>query len=394
MKKSTLIITIISFLLLSCGGTKKTENAISSGNYDQAFEIAVQKLNKDKAKNAKQIPYLKDAFDKAAKRDLDRINALKQQNNSANLEQIYKTYMKLDVRQDEIILLEPLYFEGQKYDFQVVDYTKDIAKAKKKYSDQLYHKALPLMNNSKENSRQAFKILEDLQYINPNYRTDLAQLIRQTKKRGSNFVFVKLQNKVVSQLKDSTSKSILKSFTNINTGNFTNKWIQFHDKKDNTVTYDYEATIYLDKITVVPEKTKTQVVNQQKEVQNGWNYKLDAKGNVMKDEKGNDIKTPKMEKVSAQVTLYQQSKSTILDGKVTLKNLKTSVVSSPTPINGEAKLEHIYGTYKGNPKAIDQKYYEALKKKVAVFPPNSDFNKFALQTFKQKVENFFSQQKF
>jgi major membrane immunogen (membrane-anchored lipoprotein) len=49
MKKITFLL-LIAFLTTSCGGTKKTENAITSGNYDQAFDIAVQKLTKDKIK--------------------------------------------------------------------------------------------------------------------------------------------------------------------------------------------------------------------------------------------------------------------------------------------------------------------------------------------------------
>ena len=45
-------------------------------------------------------------------------------------------------------------------------------------------------------------------------------------------------------------------------------------------------------------------------------------------------------------------------------------------------------------KAIDKKYHEALNKKHAQFPTDSAFNKFALQTFKQKVEELLSKQQY
>ncbi len=392
MKKITFIITTISLLIISCSGAKKTQKAISSGNYNQAFDIAVQKLTKDKNKYKKHVPLLKDAYMKAAKRDLAEIARMKKQK-PTDLKGIYNKYMSLDVRQDEIILLEPLYFEGQQVQFDVTDYTKDIAEAKKKYSDKLYNVAQPLIYGSKLDSRKAHKILEDLQYVNPDYRSDLSSLIATAKKRGSDFVFVKLHNNVASQLKDSTSQSILKNFAKIRSGDFANKWIVLHDKKDYSVVYNYQADIYLDKITVIPEKVNTQKVNQEKEIQTGWIYQKDAKGNVMKDAQGNDIKKPKMGKVSAVVNLFQQIKSTTLDGKVIMKNLKTGTSSNTTPIKGEAKLENIYATYKGEPKAIEEKYFQALKNKSKTFPPDGDFNKFALQTFKVKVEQFLAQQK-
>lgn len=392
MKKITILITAISLLIISCSGAKKTQKAISSGNYNQAFDIAVQKLTKDKNKYEKHVPLLKDAYTKAANRDLADIARMKKQN-PADLKGIYNKYMSLDVRQDEIILLEPLYFEGKQIQFDVTDYTKGIADAKKKYSDKLYNAAHPLIYSSKLDSRKAHKILEDLQYVNPNYRSDLSSLIATAKKRGSDFVFVKLHNNVARQLMDSTSQSILKNFAKIRSGDFANKWIVLHDKKDYSVVYNYQADIYLDKITVIPEKVNTQKVNQEKEIQTGWIYQKDAKGNVMKDEQGNDIKKPKMGKVNAVVNLFQQTKSTTLDGKLIMKNLKTGTSSNATPIKGEAKLENVYATYKGEPKAIEEKYFQALKNKSKTFPADGAFNKFALQTFKLKVEQFLAKQK-
>ena len=392
MKKITILVSIISLLLISCSGTKKTQKAISSGNYDEAFNIAVKKLTKDKSKYEKQVPLLKDAFTKAANRDLAEIAKLKKQK-PANLKSIYNKYMSLDVRQDEIILLEPLSFEGNQVQFSVTDYTKDIADAKKKYSDKLYNTAQPLIYGSKLDARKSHGILEELQYVNPNYRSDLSTLIATAKKRGSDFVFVKLHNSVADKLKDSASQSILKSFAKIRSGDFANKWIVLHDKKDYSVVYNYQADIYLDKFTAIPEKLNSQKVNQEKEVQTGWIYQKDANGNVMKDAEGNDIKKPKMEKVKAEVTLFQQTKTTTLEGKVVMKNLKTNTSSNPNPVKGEAKLENLYATYKGEPKAIDQKYFEALKNKSKTFPSDGEFNKFALQTFKVKVEQFLAKQK-
>jgi len=392
MKKNIFYTLLITFILTSCSGTQKTKSAISSGNYSAAFDNAIEKLNKDKKKYAKQIPLLKEAYDKSNAKDLSTINKLKNQNSIDALKTIYKTYMNLDVRQDEITLLEPLNYEGKNYKFKKKDYSKDIAEAKKNYSDKLFQQVSPLLNGTKQDARKAYEILNKIQVINPDYRSDLNQLINNAQKKGMQYVLVNLKNNIANQLKDSTSLAILKNYTSINTGNFTNKWITFHNKKDHSVTYDYQTDISLDKITRIPEKLNTQKVPQEKEIQTGWNYKYDAKGNIMKDKDGNEIKTPKIEKVRAEVILYQQIKSTTLDGKLSLKNLKTGKVLGTAPVQSEAKLENIFATYKGNPKAIDQKYYDALKNKRKQFPDDTAFTKFALQTFKEKIEAILSKQ--
>ncbi len=393
MKKINKFLIVLTIILSSCSGTQKTKSAISSGNYDVAFENAISKLNKDKIKFSKQVPLLKEAYDKANAKDLAEISQLKKSKDKQNLKRIYNLYMKLDVRQDEVILLEPLKHDGKTYSFKAKDYTKDIVNSRKKYSDYLYSTALPLLYGSKQNIRKAHEILSKIQVINPDYRSDLNQQILDTKKRGMDYVIVKLKNNVANQLKDSTSLSILKKFSSLSTGNFTNEWILFHDKRNYNVHYDYEAEISLDKLVRIPEKLNTQNINQTKETQTGWNYKYDDKGNVMKDAEGNDIKTPKMEKISAVVSLFQQVKSTTLNGKLSLKNLKTNKIIGTTPVNSEAKLENIYATYEGNPKAVEQKYYDALKNKKKPFPDDTAFSKFALQTFKEKVEQILATQK-
>ncbi|MEE9349570.1 MAG: hypothetical protein V3U80_05940 [Flavobacteriaceae bacterium] len=393
MKRITILLISLTIALSSCSGTKKTKKAISSGNYEAAFDNAVAKLTKNKDKYKKQIPLLKEAYDKEVAKDLAEIKVLERQN-PKNYQAIYKKYLSLDSHQDEVILLEPLYFEGKKIKFKFNNYEDKIKAAKNKYSEKLFTKSQSLIYGTKENSREAYKILTEIQYVNPKYRSDLGSLIATAKKRGSDYIFVKLHNNVANQLRDSTSQSILKNFSKIRSGDFENKWIVLHDIKDHSVVYDYEADIYLDKITALPEKTNQQKVPQEKQIQTGWNYKKGAKGEILKDAEGNPIKIPKMENVRAEVMLYQQIKSTVLDGKIMMKNLKTGTISNAVPLQGEAKLENIYGTYKGEPKAIDQKYHKALQNKRQQFPPDNEFNKFALQTFKVKVEDLLAKQKY
>ena len=363
---------------------------LQSGNYTGAFNTAVAQLSKDKTKksNQKQIPLLKEAYAKAAASDLAQIKSLQKNKTPENLKKVYGNYLNLDIRQDEVRVLQPLYYEGSEVEFIFDDYTKDIASAKKNYSESLYSSAQKLLKGNTLDARQAFKYLNDLQYVNPSYKINLNDLIESAKNRGSSFVLVNLKNNIREISKDSVSH-----LNKINASNFDNQWIIYHDKKDRKTSYDYQVDISLDKLTFEPEKTLEEKVPQERKVQDGWQYKLDGNGNVIKDEKGNDIKTPKYKAVRAEVMLYQQNKASKIDGIITIKDLKkkTDIVNKPE--FGEAKFQHTYGRYRGDQRAIEQKYYEALKSKAVAYPKDYEFIKYSISNFKQKVDALLSQQK-
>ena len=390
MKKLFVALILLS-LCIACGGTQKATNLISSGNYENAFAVSIEKLTKDKNSKSSQkhVPILKEAYTKAAANDLQTIENLKNINTSESLKKIYGTYLNLDLRQDEVSVLQPLYFEGSEVQFDYQDYAKDIANAKNNYSSKLYSEATQKMKGDKLAARDAYKLFEELIYVNPTYKNNLTQLSQNAKNKGSSFVLVTLQNKV-----NTISNDSIRSVNQINSGNFDNQWIIYHDKKESKTTYDYQVDIVLNSLQFQPEKTEQQTVPQEAKIQDGWQYQLDANGNVVKDDKGNDVKVAKYKVVRAEVSLYQQNKASKLDGTILIKNRKTGATVSSTPIFGEAKFQHLYGKFRGDQRAIEQKYYDALKSKALLYPKDYEFIKYSVLNFKQKVTNLLANQQF
>lgn len=378
-------------LLTACGGTQKTTNYLQTGNYTEAFNNSITQLTKDKSSkaNQKHIPLLKEAYDKAAQQDLNDIKSLSTQNTPQALKKIHGKYLNLDLRQDEVRILQPLYFEGQEVQFEFNDYSNEIKKSKDTYSASLYNSAMKEMKGGTEGARKAYKHLEELIYVNPTYKSNLDKLLQNAKNQGSSFVYVKLKNNVKSIRKDS-----LEGFSRINSGGFNNPWVIFHNTYDRKVKYDYQVDITLDKLSFTNPETKTQTIPQEARVQDGWQYSLDANGNVRKDDKGNDIKVAKYKVVRAEVVLYQQNKTSKLDGTVLIKNLKTKQAVSNNPMFGEAKFQNTFGTYRGDQRAIEQKYYEPLEAKEVPYPKDFLFVKYSISNFKQKVTALLSQQQF
>ena len=385
------LLLLLSLTLLSCGSTQTATNQIQSGNYKDAFNTAAAQLNKDKSKksNQKLIPILKESYSKAAKADLNEIKALEKQNTPESLKKIYGNYLNLDIRQDEVRALQPLYYEGKEITFSFDDYSDKIKNSKSNYSASLYANAMAALKGNQLEARKAYKYLEDLNYIDPTYIKNLNDLLQKAKDKGSSFVLVTLKNNVKNISNDS-----IKDLASINSANFTNQWIIFHNTKQRNINYNYQVDISLDKLTFEPEKTLQETVAQEGKIQDGWQYQLDSNGNVMKDDKGNDIKVAKYKVVKAEVTLYQQNKSSKLDGNIIIKDLTHRKTVSTNPTFGEAKFQHLYGKYRGDQRAIEQKYYEALQAKEVPYPQDFEFIKYSIRDFKIKLNGLMSQQQF
>ncbi|MCK0131159.1 hypothetical protein MWU59_06535 [Flavobacteriaceae bacterium F08102] len=385
--KKFLVIACFS-LLLACGSVQKTSNQLASGNYKAAFNTAVASLNKDKTKkaNQKNIPLLKEAYDKAALQDLAEIKKLQQTVNANNLKKIYGNYLNLDLRQDEIKLLQPLFFEDQEVHFEFDDYSDEINAAKARYAAYLYNEAQRKLKGNMEDARVAYAYLEDLIYVDPTYKPNLNELLQRAKKRGSVFVYISLKNNT------RIAKDSLTIFTQINTNNFSNPWVIFHHQKDRSITYSKEISIALNKMTMETPLIQPETIRQEARIQDGWTYQKDSDGNVMKDEKGNNLKTPVYKTVLAEVVLYQQVRNAKLEGQITVLSAGKPQVTKP--ISGEAKFQNTYAKYRGDKRAIEEKYYEAIQRKEMEFPPEYAFVNFAMSNFKKNVEQFLSQQEF
>lgn len=379
----SLVLLTFALILSSCSANQKAESKIKSGNYDQAFDIAFTGLSKDKSDDDLVLT-LKEAYDKANERDLKQIELLRTQNNPANLKKIYGLYEQIDARQYQVIHLQPLKAKGKEVNFSIKDYTNEIATAKKNYSDYLYNAANEKMKGTKLDAREAYKLYTELEYFSPTYVKNLSDLVSKAKAKGSSFVYLKLDNKVANV----TAQEDITDLMNISESNLTDKWVIIHKTKEKNQVYDYQIDVVLNKTLITPQQVNTETVQQQARVKDGWEYVLDSKGNVMKDSLGNDMKRDKIITVQAELKLFQQVKSGSIEGTFSTKNIKTNSVLNTTPAVGQANFENKYGLYRGDQRAIEQKYYELLQAKEVPFPADNEFIKYSIADLKAKLVDY------
>ena len=394
MKKLVLVLVAI-ITLFGCSSVKKTQEAINYGNYDEAIEIAIKHLRSNKIKKSNQtyVLLLEEAFKKVVKRDLEKINFLKKEGNPANLERIYTTYTDLKNRQHFIkpLLPLPILKKGRNAIFNFEGYTDAIITSKENLSQYLYNKAKKSLETSinKEDFRIAFDDLNYLNDINPSYN-NTEDLLKEAHYKGTDFVFVYMQNKTNMVIPMRLEDDLL----NFDTYRLNNLWTIYHSNKQPKQQYDFELELNLREINISPEQVKEKVIIQEKLVKDGWKYLIDENGNTVKDSLGKPIKVDKFKKIKSKVTKFIQFKSVQVIGQVNYFDLKTNQLLNTFPIASEFIFEHHYATYSGNKEAIDKKNSRLLRYKNIPFPSNEQMIYDTGEDLKKKIKAILSNNRF
>ncbi len=366
--KHVSIVIFISLLIVSCSGVKETQTAINQGNYDNAIEIAVDKLvsGKNLKRNQEYIPLLEDAFKKANEQDLLLINRWNLDPNPAVLEPIYEAYLRLDRRQNLIRPLLPLREKGKnnnaQFDFK--EYDVQILNSRTELSNHLLKKSSTALNNA--TTIEARQIYDDLIYldgINPDFKNTRA-LIQTALELGTHYVLVSLTNESQVIIPEKLENELL----NFSTYGINNKWIQYHNNTVETLDYDYGIDIIITNISVSPEQVLLKELVKEKEIIDGYIYEYDANGNVKKDSLGNDIKKDKLVTIKANVLQNTQLKESTVTATVQVRDNNTRQIVDRFPVNSNFVFTYLYGSVYGDRRALDANYIETLNPQAIPFP--------------------------
>ena len=394
MKKIVLLLSFIT-VFTNCSSVKKTQEAINYGNYDKAIEIAVKHLRNNKTKKGNQtyVIMLEDAFEKAVTKNLEKIDFLNNEGNPANLELLFNNYNALNNRQELIKPLLPLPIIKKRRNalFKFNDYSSAIISTKEKLSQYLYSKAKQSLANSiqKNDFRNTFNDLKYLDDINPEYK-DTRVLLEEAHYKGTDFVYVSLQNKTNMVIPMRLEEDLL----NFDTYSLNDFWTTYHNNKQQQQNYDFELELNFKKINISPEQVREKVIVKEKQLKDGWKYLIDEDGNAVKDSLGNTIKVDNLKTIRSKVHKFNQFKSVQIIGQVNYFDIKTNQLIETFPIASEYIFEHHYATYTGNRKAIDKNNLGYLRFKHIPFPSNEQMIYDSGEDLKKKIKRILSRNRF
>ena len=391
MKK---IILFLSLLILNSCGVKQTQNLLSSGNYDDAIANTIYNLQTNKDKKGKQdyIYLLEEAFAKAKERDLNTLNLLVKEQNPAQLEQIYNTYLQLNNRQEKIKPLLPLKLlkEGRNAIFSFDDYNEQIVSSKNALASYLYNNTKALMNTTnKMNFRKAYDDLTYLNQISPNYK-NVSELIEEAQFKGTDFVIVYTKNETKMIIPARLQNDLL----DFSTYGLNDKWTVYHSTIQKGINYEYAMMINFREIYISPEQIKEKEFVKERLIKDGVKKLIDANGKIVVDDKGKDVYIDNFIPATVRIYEIRQFKSCQIVAKIDYVNFKSNQLIQTFPVTSEYEFENIYATYKGDRRASDDNYYSYFDRRAVAFPSSEQMVYDTGEDLKKKLKDIITRNRF
>ncbi len=365
MKRIIPVLFSIIILLAGCGSSKKQ---LEKGNYDVAIDRAVKQLRKDPS-DAKQIAILDRSYKIVNEQDNERIRFLKIENKPANWDEIYQVNKRLSDRQALVRSVMPLNLNGKSIEYQYVDYMPEMVAAKQKSADFYYAHGNELMKNKlKDSYRQAYyEFVRAKEYVGDYEGID--NKIQESKYLGMSRVLITLQNKSMLQFPQDFEEDLLA----VDLPRLNSEWVEYSTRDlDASTQYDYYININIRNIAVSPDQTMQRDTVVRKEVEDGYAYQLDKKGNVMKDSLGNDIKTKKYKSLQCALIETIQSKACRIDGDIEVVQANPNKVLKKEPLGAQSNFENISARALGDVQALSQAQVEKTKAKQVPFPDDME----------------------
>jgi hypothetical protein len=361
MKRVLAFSFLIVLILSGCGSSKKS---LQRGNYDAAIIQAVNQLRRN-PRDEKQAEILSQSYKVANDQDNERIRMLKMEGRANGWDEIYLLYKALNDRQALVKTVSPINLKGRTVDFPATDYLPEMVNAKKRAAEFYYAHGNELMKSGlKDSYRQAFaEFIRAKQYVGDYPEVD--QKIMDCKYLGMSRVLVTMQNSSMIKFPPEFEQDLLA----LDLPSLNSEWVEYHTQNlGGDIQYDYFVNVTVRNIAVSPDASLQRDSVIKREIEDGFTYVLDKKGNVMKDTLGNDIKQKKYKTVQCALVETVQSKACQITGEVEVIQLNPGRTVKKDPLGAQSHFENISSRALGDLQALNQQQLERTKTSIVPFP--------------------------
>ena len=374
-------LAILSLLLISCVSSSKK---LQQGNYDDAISKSIKVLMKT-PNNQEETDILKRAYSLANTADQDVIDRLKLSGQPDIWDEVLSRLTSLASRKERVERLP-----GQvisKIDFMHVDYNKEIAQSKLKAADYFYAHGVELLkNNDRLSARQAYNEFTRAKGYYPNYK-DLDSKITETLNLGTNSVLFRFQNLSKVIVPQDFEADLLK----ITLQSLNRQWLNFYTQEDKNAFYDFTIYLNLKAIGLTPESLRDVIYDEEKTVDDGFQYVLDAKGNVQRDTLGNDIKIKKYKTIKCHVKETQMEKRASVSGTIDFYDNRNGQLVRSQNISTESVFDHRFAQATGDLVAMSEKTRNLINIKPTPFPSDLQLIANTAEDLKRIAKDYVSQ---
>jgi hypothetical protein len=349
-------------LLIGCASPEKL---MMQGNYDAIIEKSIKNLIKNPNSEEDAI-MLDKAYNLAKDRDQERVKYLKVEGNPNTWDEMLSLYSSMKNRQSSVKRVLPLHIDGRTVQYEFVDYDAEIVAAKNKAAEYYYNHGLSLMENkTRESYRQAYyELVKAKDYSGGSYR-NLDQIIGEARELGMSRVLIGVENRTIINLPAEFTDGLIA----VNANDINTNWVEYYTRQlDKTMKFDYYIDIILQVIEVSPDLVQNNDLIEKKTVENGFEYALDSRGNVMKDTAGNDIKIKKYKEIQCTVIETHQLKDCNIRGEIEFTSVNPQALLKKQPVAAGTHFEHISARAVGDVNALSPEKKQLVAIEPIPFP--------------------------
>jgi len=357
-------LTTIIFLS-SCQSLNK---AVERGDYETAIAIAKRQIEGDKKKSTKKIKILEKAYAKALKRDMDRVNFLKDENRPENYDVILDIYTNVKARQEALMPLLPLVGkDGYRAEFKFIKIDNLIKTTRTLAAGYHYDMAKKYLakaeKGDKWSARDAYTHLGTVARYFRHYK-DIDALRERALFLGATRIMVRAENRSLVSMPVGFQERLLA----LNIRALNDQWTEYYTVKPTHAEVDMVAEMEITNFIVSPEREFVREYQDKKEIEDGWDYVLDTNGNVAKDTLGNDIKVPRKVWIFADVLEVNRQKSASVGGVIKFYDARTTEKLNTRSFDVTADFADFACSYRGDRRALSKETRKRLKNNPLPFP--------------------------
>ena len=281
--------------------------------------------------------------------------------------EIHDLYAELDNHQKAVKPFLPLFIqkEFRNADIDLINVNEELIDAKQKAASFLYAKGEQLLStNSKIDARTAYSYFQKVKEYYGNFR-DVDTKTQEAYNKGLNHVLIGYSNHsnmIIPQ-------EFMNNISQIDERAFDDFWVKYHVDQNARSTYDYLIEVHVTNVDIGPEQVNNSSTIDKKTIEDGRQYVLDDKGNVAKDEEGNDITEPAYSEISAIVYSTSQTKVGTLSGVVQYKKINGTVFKN-FPFQENLIFKNNFSTFQGDKRALSAQSKKIIGGQGVPFPSN------------------------
>ena len=167
-----------------------------------------------------------------------------------------------------------------------------------------------------------------------------------------------------------------------------NEWVEYHFKHvDADAKYDYFVNVKLLQINVSPDGVQDVDEIFNKKISDGFEYVLDANGNVMRDTAGNDIKLQKYKDITCTLVESKQFKSVEIRGEVEILSMEPELLLQKEPFGATNQFEHSSARAIGDVGALTEEALRKSQQEKIPFPTDVEMVMTCTETLKPAIRN-------